>query len=124
MAKFEDPLKKLRALTEEEAAEPLKQRSGKGRFDLPFGQVTAKDVAKATQDRSMAGQYKRKTINLPPEQVKYIRQIAKQEGMGLLETYRWLIDLAIRHYETGEHPEIEGRTERLVARKTHWSSQL
>lgn len=123
MAKFNDPLAKLRQLSQDDPPKP-KQKSNRSRFETPLDSVTAGEIAKATQEKSMAGQYKRKTISLPPGQVRYIKQIAMQEGMGVLETYRWLIDMAIRHYEEGERPEIERRTEKLTARKSHWSSQV
>ncbi|HFC12361.1 MAG TPA: hypothetical protein ENJ56_05915, partial [Anaerolineae bacterium] len=100
MAKFDNPLNRLKKMADE------KPQADK-RFENPLETFSAKDIAKATNDRSMAGQYKRKTISLPPGQVRYIKQIAQTERMGILETYRWLIDLAIRHYEEGERPEVE-----------------
>ncbi len=122
MAKFNDPLAKLRKLSQDDPPKP--KTPTRSRFETPLDGVSSSEIAKATQEKSMAGQYKRKTISLPPGQVRYIKQIAMQEGMGVLETYRWLIDMAIRHYEEGERPEIERRTEKLTARKSHWSSQV
>ena len=123
MAKFDSPLDKLKKIAEEK--KPLSTKPvDDNRFENPLGDFSARDIAKATNDRSMAGQYKRKTISLPPEQVRFIKEIAQSERMGVLETYRWLIDIAIRHYEEGERPEVEAKTEKLTAKKTHWSSQL
>ncbi len=124
MAKFNDPLAKLRQLSQDDPPKPKPKPPVGGRFETPLDTVSAGDIAKATQEKSMAGQYKRKTISLPPGQVRYIKQIAAQEGMGVLETYRWLVDMAIRHYDAGERPEIVRRTEKLTARKSHWSSQV
>jgi hypothetical protein len=123
MAKFNDPLAKLRQLSKDDPPKP-KQGASRSRFETPLDTVTSIEIAKATQEKSMAGQYKRKTISLPPGQVRYIKEIAAREGMGVLETYRWLVDMAIRHYDEGERPEIERRTEKLTARKSHWSSQV
>ena len=124
MAKFNDPLARLKELSKKaDDKPPASKPVANTRFENPLHEVSARDVAKAVQERSMAGQYKRKTISLPPEQVRYIKQIAQTENMGVLETYRWLIDMAIRHYDEGERPEVERRTERLTAKKSHWSSQ-
>ena len=122
MAKFNDPLARLKELSRNDKSSASKP-APETRFENPLHEVSAQEVAKAIQERSMAGQYKRKTISLPPGQVRYIKQIAQAENMGILETYRWLIDMAIRHYDEGERPEVERKTERLTAKKSHWSSQ-
>ena len=124
MPKFDNPLQKLRQLEQSSEEKPTPSKVKKGElFDNPLGDVTAQEIAKVTQEKSMAGQYKRKTISLPPEQVRYINQIAKKEGLGVLEVYRWLIDLAISHYEAGERPEEEAKVERITAKKSHWTSK-
>ncbi len=122
MAKFNDPLARLKELSKSDKPSAPKP-APEARFENPLHEVSAREVAKAVQERSMAGQYKRKTISLPPEQVRYIKQIAQAETMGILETYRWLIDMAIRYYDEGERPEVERKTELLTAKKSHWSSQ-
>ena len=93
------------------------------RFDSPTDQLSRRDVNRAATNKVMAGQYQRKTITLPPEQVEFIGQLAAKEGIGVLEFYRWLVDTALMVYEDGFRPEIRAREVRSETRKGHWSSQ-
>lgn len=97
---------------------------GRGKqFESPTDQLSRRDVQRASSSKAMAGQYQRKTITLPPEQVDYINDLARSEGIGLLEFYRWLIDTALMVYEDGYRPEIKAREIRSETQKGHWSSQ-
>jgi hypothetical protein len=93
------------------------------RFDSPLTEMPAKQAAKAIKSGSLVGQYKRRTITLPPEQDEYIGEIARQEGMGKLAMYRWLLDCALSHYEAGERPEKKV-VQKATPKLRHWSSQV
>ncbi len=84
---------------------------------------SARDIAIATGDRSMAGQYKRKQILIPPGQLNYIRDKAVELGLSQAALFRWLIDYGLTAIEDGVLPEIETVEVRGEARKTHWTSQ-
>lgn len=92
------------------------------RFDSPLTNMEPRQAAKAVQSGSYVGQYKRRTITLPPEQDEYIGEIAAREGMGKLAMYRWLLDCALSHYEAGERPDKEV-VEKATPKLKHWSSQ-
>ncbi|MCA9917702.1 MAG: hypothetical protein KC415_05505 [Anaerolineales bacterium] len=91
------------------------------RFNSPLTEMPSQQAARAVKSGSLVGQFKRRTITLPPEQDDYIGQIAEAEGMGKLAMYRWLLDCALSHYEAGERPEKEV-IERATARLRHWTS--
>ena len=99
------------------------KQSGK-RFDSPADRLSASQVAEVTQNKSRAGRYMRKTLTLPPEQIHYISELADQEQIGLLEFYRWLIDVGLQAYEEGARPEVESKTVRGEAKKKHRTSQV
>jgi hypothetical protein len=92
-------------------------------FDTGLGGLTSRQVAQATESKSMAGQYKRWTVTLPPGQIEVIKEAAEAEGMSTLAFVRWLIDAALAAYEDGERPKIVERVVRGEAEKSHWSSQ-
>ncbi len=106
---------------EPERDTPRSRRSS--RFNAPTDNLSKRDVRRASTKRVMIGQYQRKTITLPPEQVDYIKELAEQEGVGILEFYRWMIDTALMLYEEGERPQVSYREVRGEAAKGHWSSQ-
>lgn len=83
----------------------------------------ARDIAIATDDRSMAGQYKRKQILIPPGQLAYVRQKAKEVGVSQAELFRWLIDYGLSALDSGVEPEVEVVDVRGETRKSHWTSQ-
>ena len=85
--------------------------------------ANARDIAIATDDRSMAGQYKRKQILIPPGQLAYVRQKAKEVGVSQAELFRWLIDYGLSALDSGVEPEVEVVDVRGETRKSHWTSQ-
>ena len=85
-------------------------------------QLTARDIAVATDDKMVVGNYKRKQILLPPNQIEHIAQRARALGMSQLALYRWMVDYALNALDEGIEPEIEVVQIRGEARKSHWSS--
>ena len=78
---------------------------------LPDGrnplQVVAESgaAAKATPaDSRKAGTMQRKTITLPPGQIELIARLAKENQVGILAMYRWLVDRGLGAYDAGERP--------------------
>ncbi|MCA9938206.1 MAG: hypothetical protein KC418_06165 [Anaerolineales bacterium] len=86
-------------------------------------QVDARDIALATGDKTMAGQYKRKQILIPPAQLEYIRRKARDLRISQAELFRWLIDYGLMALDQGVQPEIEIVDVRGETRKSHWSSK-
>lgn len=122
---FDDPLDVLNAL---DAPQPPKKRKPdpkkkKSAFDDPLDTLSPKQIGRATKTKGMAGQYKRKTFLIHPGQLDYLYQIAEEQGMGVMETHRWLIDLAFEQYDGGARPEVEMKTVRVHAKRKHWSGQ-
>lgn len=85
--------------------------------------VDARNIAIATGDKTMAGQYKRKQILIPPAQLQYIKRKAKELGVSQAELFRWLIDYGLAALDDGVKPEIEVVDVRGEAKKRHWTSQ-
>ena len=85
--------------------------------------VDARDIAVATGDKTMAGQYKRKQILIPPAQLQYIKRKAKELGVSQAELFRWLIDYGLEALDGGVEMEIEVVDVRGEAKKSHWTSQ-
>jgi hypothetical protein len=84
---------------------------------------SARVIAKVTDDKMMAGKYKRQQILLPPAQLQYIAGKAAELGMSQQAFYRWLIDYALAAVEQGERPEVTTRTVLGEAVKRHWTSE-
>lgn len=85
--------------------------------------VDARNIAIATGDKTMAGQYKRKQILIPPAQLQYVKRKAKELGVSQAELFRWLIDYGLAALDDGVKPEIEVVDVRGEAKKSHWTSQ-
>ena len=128
---FNDPLDVLNALDassepEQNAPKPSKPKSRKSRkpsFDDPLEAVSSQQINRATESKGMAGRFKRKTFLIYPQQLDYLYQIAEAEGMGVMETHRWLMDVALKAYDEGTRPEVETKTVRVRAKMKHWSGQ-
>lgn len=99
------------------------RRSRKSFTEERHQQPTARDIALATDDRSMAGQYKRKQILIPPAQLDYIRDKAHELGLSQAALFRWLIDYGLTAIDEGILPEVEVVQVRGEARKYHWTSE-
>ncbi|MCI0397499.1 MAG: hypothetical protein L0332_23630 [Chloroflexi bacterium] len=94
----------------------------KKQFDSATQRLSRQSVRQATTpDSVQAGQYDRKTITLPPEQIAYIDRLRKAEGIGVLAFYRWLIDQGLQNYERGARPEPQDKAVHDL-RLGHWSS--
>ena len=100
-----------------------KKPSSKKTFaELPA--TSAHDIALATGDKSMAGQYKRKQILIPPAQLNYVRDKAKELGLSQAALFRWLIDYGLTAIDNGVKLEVVTVEVRGEAQMTHWSSQI
>jgi len=124
---FTDPDKLVDSLDDQvvspaKAAQSQSARARSKSFteDLP---VNARDIAVATGDKTMAGQYMRKQILVPPAQLQYIKRQAKELGVSQAELFRWLIDYGLAALDSGVKPEIEVVDVRGEAKKRHWTSQ-
>lgn len=100
----DDPLlSRLPSGGSEEEPSPRKPRR---EFSDLVARVRHSEVSNVTaSEYKRAGRYYRKTILLPPEQIEYIDELRRREGVGVLEFYRWLIDIALQQYEAGARPE-------------------
>ena len=116
--KFSNPLDELTDPTPNPTPKPRRKR-----FDAPTQSITTTDLQQASPDKLAAGQYRRKTITLPPAQLDYIKEIAHENHLSVLATYRWLIDIALDLYEDGERPQVEIRQIRGEALRKHWTSE-
>jgi hypothetical protein len=102
---------------------PAQPKSGRGKSFTAVPPADARDIALATGDKTMAGQYKRKQILIPPAQLEYIRGKAKDIGVSQAELFRWLIDYGLTALDQGVEPEIKIVDVRGEAKKSHWTSQ-
>ncbi len=100
--------------------QPARAR-GKSFTELPT--ANARDIAVATGDKTMAGQYKRKQVLIPPAQLEYIRRKAREMRISQAELFRWLIDYGLTALDQGVVPEIEVVDVRGETQKSHWTSQ-
>jgi hypothetical protein len=82
----------------------------------------ARDIAVATGDKTMAGQFKRKQILIPPAQLEYIRRKARELRLSQAELFRWLIDYGLMALDQDVEPEIEVVDVRGETLKSHWTS--
>ncbi len=97
-------------------------------FNTPTDQINPADVQQIgtpepkTTDPRKAGKYKREAITLPPAQVEHIKQLAEENQMSKLAFYRWLVDIALQQYDTGQRPDLPIIVAQ-EATKAHWSSK-
>lgn len=87
-----------------------KRPAGKGRgkqFATGLETVSHKAAARATDSRSMAGNYKRYTAYLSPESIGRLKEIADATGLSQAETARWFVEHMIALYDAGLRPETE-----------------
>ncbi len=125
--RFTDPGDLVSSLDDQAPSRPKGAQSqsarvrGKSFREEPL--VSARDIAVATGDKTMAGQYKRKQILIPPAQLEHIRRKARELKVSQAELFRWLIDYGLTALDNGIEPEVEVVDVRGEARKSHWTSQ-
>jgi hypothetical protein len=119
-----DPLKELDSKDEAAPQKETRKRSSRRKqFDsATAGLNTSQIRSVTTPDSVKAGQYDRKTITLPPKQIRLIAQLRRKEGVGILAFYRWLIDQGLQAYERGERPQPADKVVHEVD-LGHWSSK-
>jgi hypothetical protein len=112
-----DPDDGLDFLDEAEASAPTssrrRRRSRADQFDTGLEEVSHQEAARATASKSMAGQYKRYTVYLPPADIAHLKEIAEGIGLSHAETCRWFFQQMFLYYEQGLRPE----TEEVVVRR-------
>jgi hypothetical protein len=116
---FTTPDDLVSALEDLSAPKPVQTRS------KLFSQMeghNARDIALATGDRTMAGQYKRKQILIAPAQLDYVRDKARELGLSQAALFRWLIDYGLSALDAGIAPEVEIVAVRGEAKLSHWTS--
>ncbi len=125
--RFSDPNKLVNSLNDQAPDRPEGARSQSARVRrrafTEEPSVSARDIAVATGDKTMAGQYKRKQILIPPAQLEYIRRKARELQVSQAELFRWLIDYGLAALDSGIEPEVEVVAVRGEAKKSHWTSR-
>lgn len=124
---FTDPGKLVDRLDDQAASRPKRSQfqsaQSRSKSFIEDMSVDARDIAIATGDKTMAGQYKRKQILIPPTQLQYIKRKAKELGVSQAELFRWLIDYGLEALDGGVNLDIEVVAVRGEAKKSHWTSQ-
>ena len=120
--RFTKPDDLVSGLDDRAPAQPRGAR-GRGKSFTEAPPTDARDIALATGDKTMAGQYKRKQILIPPAQLEYVRRKARELRLSQAELFRWLIDYGLMAMDQGIEPEIEVVDVRGEAQKSHWTSQ-
>lgn len=94
--------------------EETQSRRSKGRgnqrqdmFSTGLEAVSYGEAARATANKSMAGQYKRYTIYLSPEDIAQFKDIATDIGLSQAETGRWFFQHMFDLYKKGLRPNTE-----------------
>lgn len=125
--RFTNPDDLVSDLEDRTAAQPRGTRvqppRGRGKTFIEPPQIDARDIAMATGDKTMAGQYKRKQILIPPAQLDYVQRKARELRLSQAELFRWLIDYGLMALDQGIVPEIEVVDVRGETQKSHWTSQ-
>lgn len=88
------------------------RRKGRGsrredEFTTGLESVSYGEAARATGSKSMAGQYKRYTVYLSPEDIAQFKDIATDVGLSQAETGRWFFQHMFQLYEDGLRPKTE-----------------
>ena len=124
---FTDPLDLVDSLDDQAASRPkgAQSQSARARSKAFTTEppVDARAIAIATGDKTMAGQYMRKQILIPPAQLQYVKRKARELGVSQAELFRWLIDYGLAALDSGVKPEVQVVDVRGEAKKVHWSSQ-
>lgn len=98
-------------LDEIEKSSPKRSKGRKRRredkFSTGLETVSYGQAARATASKSMAGQYKRYTVYLSPEDIARFKDIAADVGLSQAETGRWFFQHMFQLYEGGLRPKTE-----------------
>lgn len=88
---------------------PTRRRKGRrdDEFSTGLESVSYGQAARATASKSMAGQYKRYTVYLSPEDIARFRDVAADVGLSQAETGRWFFQHMFQLYEKGLRPKTE-----------------
>lgn len=113
MDNFDDPLAAL-------SNKPATPKAAA--FDDALAAISPATMAQATGQKPEPKMI-RKTIYMPSAQLAYIRQIAADQEMGLMATFRWLLDYSLQKYDGGIRPKMETAEIRKVARLGHPTSK-
>ena len=101
---FDDSLSFLNEVEEPKATPKRKSAES---FNTGLEQVSATQAARATGSKSMAGQYKRFTLYLRPEDIEEFKRISGKIGLSQAETGRWFFQHMFKLFEQGTRPETE-----------------
>ncbi len=98
-------------LDEIKESSPKRSKGRKGRRENEFStgleEVSYSQAARATASKSMAGQYKRYTVYLSPEDIAQFKDVAADVGLSQAETGRWFFQHMFQLYENGLRPKTE-----------------
>lgn len=96
----------------------LKAKSGAAdKFDSPLRQIDRSAAVRASYPKSrLAGQYVRVTYTVHPDQKGDIEAVARELGLSVMDTVRWLLDTGLAEYRHGARPEYETEVSRRVKR--------
>ena len=113
---FDDPLAIMSNAREE------RPKKGKRPYDEPLAQVGRKQAAKATaKDSLTAGQYIRRQFTFLPAQLDKLAEVAEELNLSQNAAARWLVDVGLEAYMSGERPDIEVVEVRAQPRLKDWS---
>jgi len=109
MSSDEDSLDFLNAFDDPQLKPKRKPgaRSRRRSFNTGLEQVSARAAAKATASKSLAGQYKRYTVYLSPENIERFKEIANEINLSHAETARWFFQHMFDLFDQGVRPETE-----------------
>lgn len=102
---FDDSLSFLNDVKEKPTV--AQKRKSAESFNTGIENVSASQAARATGSKSMAGQYKRFTLYLLPEDIEEFKRIAGKIGLSQAETGRWFFQYMFTLFEQGTRPETE-----------------
>ncbi len=111
MSSDENPLDFLDAFNDP-PPKPKKKAGSRSRrrgqaFSTGLEKVSARAAAKATASKSLAGQYKRYTVYLSPENIERFKEIASELNLSHAETARWFFQHMFDLFDQGVRPETE-----------------
>ncbi|HET6443554.1 MAG TPA: hypothetical protein VMV80_08155 [Anaerolineales bacterium] len=104
----DESLSFLDEIAESPPASSRRKRRGRGdKFETGLEDVSYREAARATANKSMAGQYKRYTVYLAPEDIAHLKEVAAELELSQAETARWFFQQMFVYYGQGLRPEME-----------------